>query len=262
MLQKKYMNLKKKNSTNFEENLLFSGIVSHERIKPFKHSFKYDLTYFWFDINLADKYKLLKKNKISFFSFFDKDHGPVKPEVKCLYKYFKEKLNLKKNEIKKIKVLCLPRTIGYVFNPISVFLIYNHKNIPTRIVFEVSNTFGERHAYACKVNKRGVYNLNKILYVSPFFQTEGKYKIQFNIKKKIVKLLIFYEINNVKVFKASFIGDSKTMSELNLLKLFIGNMFQNIKVTIGIYIQALKLWLKGARYINKPNKPENFITKL
>ena len=61
MLQKKYMNLKKKNSTNFEENLLFSGIVSHQRIKPFKHSFKYDLTYFWFDINLADKYKLLKK---------------------------------------------------------------------------------------------------------------------------------------------------------------------------------------------------------
>ena len=45
--------------------------------------------------------------------------------------------------------------------PISVFLIYNYKNIPTRIVFEVSNTFGERHAYACKVNKKGVYNLKQ-----------------------------------------------------------------------------------------------------
>ena len=46
------------------------------------------------------------------------------------------------------------------------------------------------------------------------------------------------------------------MSDYNLLKLFIGNMFQNLKVTFGIYIQALKLWLKGARYILKPNKPK------
>ena len=70
--------------------------------------------------------------------------------MKSLNQYFKKKLVLKKDDIKTIKVLCLPRTIGYVFNPISVFLIYNYKNIPIRIVFEVSNTFGERHAYACK----------------------------------------------------------------------------------------------------------------
>ena len=243
MLQKGYMILKKKNSTNFEENLLFSGIVSHERIKPFKHSFKYNVTYFWFDINISEKYKLLKKNKLSLFSFFDKDHGPVKPKVECLYRY-------------------LTRTIGYVFNPISVFLIYDYKNIPVRIVFEVSNTFGERHAYVCKVNTKGVYYLNKVLYVSPFFKTEGKYKIQFNIKKKVINLLIFYNVNNIRVFKASFIGNSKKMSEFNLLTLFFSNMFQNFKVTFGIYIQALKLWLKGAKYINKPNKPKNFITRI
>ena len=262
MLQEGYMILKKKNSTNFEENLLFSGIVSHERIKPFKHSFKYNVTYFWFDINISEKYKLLKKNKLSLFSFFDKDHGPVKPKVECLYRYLTSKLDFKKNEIKTIKVLCLPRTIGYVFNPISVFLIYDYKNIPVRIVFEVSNTFGERHAYVCKVNTKGVYYLNKVLYVSPFFKTEGKYKIQFNIKKKIINLLIFYNVNNIRVFKASFIGNSKKMSEFNLLTLFFSNMFQNFKVTFGIYIQALKLWLKGAKYINKPNKPKNFITRI
>ena len=246
---------------SFEENLLFSGIVSHERIKPFNHSFKYNLTYFWFDINLADKYGLLKKNKISLFSFYDKDHGPVKSNVECLYKYFKEKLNLKKDDIKTIKALCLPRTIGYVFNPISVFLIYNHKNIPIRIIFEVSNTFGERHAYVSKISVKGLYHLDKVLYVSPFFKKEGKYKIQFNIKKKIVNLFILYEVKNDTVFKASFIGKSKPISDPNLLRLFIRSIFQNLKVTFGIYIQALKLWIKGAKYIIKPKKPKNFITK-
>ena len=47
----------------------------------------------------------------------------------------------------------------------------------------------------------------------------------------MVNFLIFYEVNNIQVFKASFIGSSKKISELNLLKLFVGNMFQNIKVT-------------------------------
>ena len=47
--------------------------------------------------------------------------------------YLKTNLDLKKNEIKTIKVLCLPRTIGYVFNPISVFLIYDYKKVATRI---------------------------------------------------------------------------------------------------------------------------------
>ena len=105
---------------NFEENLLFSGIVSHERIKPFNHSFKYNLTYFWFDINLQINTNYSKKIKC-LFSFFEKDHGPIEPKVESLYEYFKDKLDLKKNDIKTIKVLCLPRTFGYVFNPISVF---------------------------------------------------------------------------------------------------------------------------------------------
>ncbi|MBD22112.1 MAG: hypothetical protein CL572_00390 [Alphaproteobacteria bacterium] len=256
------MQEKKKNLLKCEENFMFSGIVNHERIKPFRHSFKYHLTYFWFDINLTNRYRLLKKNKFSFFSFYDSDHGPVKPKIKCLFEYFKGKLDLKKKDIKKIKALCLPRTFGYVFNPISVFLIYNNDNLPVRIIFEVSNTFGERHAYVCKTNKKGIYHLNKMLYVSPFFKTKGKYEIHFNIKKKFVNLFILYEINNVKVFKASFIGKSMKMTEFNFLKIFFNNMFQNFKVTFGIYAQALKLWLKGATYIKKPNKPENFITKL
>ena len=75
-------------------------------------------------------------------------------------------------------------------------------------------------------------------------------------------MFILYEIKNQKVFEASFKGRSKEMNELNLVKLFFQNFFQNLKATTGIYIQALKLLIKGATYIRKPRKPENFITKL
>ena len=35
---------------------------------------------------------------------------------------------------------------------------------------------------------------------------------------------------------------------------------QNIKVTLGIYIQALKLFFKGAKYINRPNFSKTKLT--
>tara|TARA_B100001057_G_scaffold83594_1_gene79313 strand:- start:1257 stop:2021 length:765 start_codon:yes stop_codon:yes gene_type:complete len=243
------------------ENKVFTGIVSHTRHKPFKHTFKYKLTYFWFDINYSDSSFLFKKNKFSLFSFYEQDHGPVKKITKNLTEYFNKKVSLKKKKIKRIQAFCLPRMLGYVFNPISIFLLYNYRDIPEKIIFEVSNTFGERHAYLSEFKNIGEYTLKKKLYVSPFFKTEGKYKICFKINKNFVNLIIFYEINNKKVFEASFIGKSANMSNINLIKIFFKNIFQNPKVTLGIYIQALKLWFKGATYINKPKEPKDFITK-
>ena len=254
------MRLRRKISECFE-NKLFTGIVSHTRHKPFKHSFKYRLTYFWFDMNNSETSFLFKKNKFSIFSFYEKDHGPVKRINTNLSEYFNKKIGYSKEEFKKIQVFCLPRTFGYVFNPISVFLLYNNKNNPKKVIFEVSNTFGERHAYLCEFKHIGEYTLEKKLYVSPFFKTEGKYKICFKINKNFVNLTIFYEVKNTKVFEASFIGKSTDMSNLNLIKIFFKNTFQNFKVTVGIYIQALKLWFKGATYINKPKEPKDFITK-
>jgi len=46
------------------------------------------------------------------------------------------------------------------------------------------------------------------------------------------------------------------MNDKNLLICFFSNMFQNFKVTLAIYIEALKLYFKGARYINRPKKPK------
>ena len=254
------MKLRKKISDHCEDKL-FTGIVSHSRHKPFKHSFKYKLTYFWFNINNSDKSFLFKKNRFSIFSFYDKDHGPVKTINTNLTEYFSKKISYPKKEFKKIQAFCLPRTLGYVFNPISIFLLYDNKNTPKKVIFEVSNTFGERHAYLSEFKKTGKYTLKKELYVSPFFKTEGKYKICFKINKNFVNLIIFYVVKNTKVFEASFTGKSKDMSNINLIKIFFKNTFQNLKVTSGIYIQALKLWFKGAKYITKPKEPNNFITK-
>jgi len=245
---------------SFQENTIFSGLVSHTRLFPFQHTFKYKVNYFWFSLDNFRKYKFFKKNEFSLFSFYDKDHGPIEKNVD-LCEYFKKKINSKVTNISYIKAFCLPRIVGYNFNPISIFVCYNSKKNPNTIIFEVNNTFRERHIYSCKIlREKKLFNLKKKFYVSPFFSVEGYYKVQFKINNKKINLIIDYYLNKKKVFNASFNGIPRKMSNSNLIKTFLLSMTQNIKVTLSIYIQALKIFFKGAKYIKRPKFSKTIFT--
>ena len=246
------------NNITFLKDTLFEGTVSHLRYKPIRHSFQYNFCYFWFSLEEKKHLKFFKINRFSLFSFYDLDHG-TNNKKKNLYNFFKEKS--KKNGLKnidKICVFCLPRLLGYVFNPITVFVCFDQNLQPKAVIYQVNNTFNERHSYFCKINEKNL--VKKKFYVSPFFKVEGNYTISFKINSNKVCLNIIYKIKDKKVFEASFSGISKLMTDKNLLKFFFKNFFQNFKVTIGIYFEALKLFLKGAKYIQKPKKPKKFFS--
>ena len=247
---------------NFQENIIFSGLVTHTRIHPFEHTFNYKVNYFWFRVDEFETYKLFKKNKFSLFSFFDKDHGPIENKGDIV-DYFKKNVGKKVIEFSFVKAFCLPRILGYNFNPISIFICYDSKKKPHTIIFEVNNTFNERHLYACRVSKnKNIFNLKKRFYVSPFFNVKGDYKILFKIDDKKINLIIDYYLNKKKVFNASFNGTSRKMNDKNLLNIFLTSFIQNIKVTIAIYIQALKLVTKGAKYIKRPKFSKTVLSKI
>ncbi len=248
----------------FQEDSLFEGIVTHTRISPFIHKFKYYVTYFWFDIKNFKNFFLFKKNKFSLFSFYENDHGSEKNYKNGLYEHLLKNIqsfpNLKVNFI---KMFCLPRILGYSFNPISIFICYDKSKKAKIAIFEVNNTFNERHAYYCKIlNKDGVFYFKKKLYVSPFFKVRGFYKINLKVNKNKISLLINYEVRKKNVFSASFFGKARKLTSSNLIKVFLRNMLQNMKITFGIYYQALKLYLKGAKYIKKPFKSTNKISSI
>lgn len=243
------------------ENTMYSGEVRHTRLYPIYHSFKYKLVYFWFDIEKFSNTILFKKNKFALFSFNENDHGE-----------FKQKSPLKesfKNELQKhqiynfdsVMVLCLPRILGYVFNPIAVFVFYK-KESPIALIFEVSNTFDEKHAYICKITgKTNRFKMKKRLYVSPFFKVKGYYNINFCINKNSTKLSVIYKCDEKILFEACFNGCSIKFTGRNIIKVFFSRLLQNVKVTLAIYYEALKLFLKGATYRVKPKKNKNFYSK-
>ena len=247
---------------SFVEDSIYQGKVFHKRFIPFEHSFSYNLSYLWIDIQ-EKKYRFLKYNKVCLISFFDCDHGEVgRDKGESLFSYLKKELRKKKiYNAFFIKVLCLPRILNYQFNPISIFVCFSKKKEPIAIIYQVSNTFGERHAYIRKLPSEDCRSLKKF-HVSPFFGVKGHYKISLEISEKIGRLMINYDAGGKKLLTASFNGNAKTINELNLFKLILVNCLQNFKVTLGIYYEALKLWFKGATYNKKPGKPENFSTKI
>ena len=128
---------------------IYNGTVIHKRFKPKEHYFKYKV--FSLLINLSELDELDKKinffslNRFNLISFYEKDHG--KRDNTSLIHWVKK--NLEDNNINsenvKIKLLCYPRILGYVFNPLSVFYIYDIDEKLVCILYEVKNTFGEQH---------------------------------------------------------------------------------------------------------------------
>jgi DUF1365 family protein len=70
-----------------------------------------------------------------------------------------------------------PRSLGYAFNPISVFWCFDDAGEQAGVVLEVHNTYGDRHAYLVHPDEQGRARTEKAMYVSPFHGVDGTYDI-------------------------------------------------------------------------------------
>ena len=124
---------------------IYNGTVIHKRYKPKEHFFKYSVFSLLLDLSeleiLSDKIRFFSINRFNLISFFEKDHG--NRDDTSLVGWVKK--NLEQNQINteniKIKLLCYPRIFGYVFNPLSIFSVYNQNDTLVSILYEVKNTF-------------------------------------------------------------------------------------------------------------------------
>ncbi len=248
-----------KNKYKFN-NSVYEGKVFHSRKKPKKHSFRYHVFYLHLNLNniKKKKYKLLSFNKFNLFSFYEKDHGPKGCEN--LEKWIKELL--KKNNIiiniNQVYLLTLPRILGYVFNPLSIYSCFDKKGNLIVQIYEVHNTFNQRYFYIVEntfeeKNYENIYN--KRFHVSPFMSMKGSYKFKSIIKKDKIYLLIKYS-SKKENFMASFSGKKQSLTDMRLLKYFFKIPMMTIKIIVGIHYEAIILYLKGVRYYKCP-KPSN-----
>jgi DUF1365 family protein len=246
---------------------IYNGTVIHKRFKPKIHYFKYRVFSLLIDLSeleyLSEKIKFFSHNKFNLVSFYEKDHG--NRDGSSLVSWVKK--NLKDNNINsedvKIKLLCYPRILGYVFNPLSVFYIYNIDEKLICILYEVKNTFGEQHTYIFKVdNDQNLYqhNCSKKFHVSPFIEMNCKYFFRLLKPGEKISVIIDQYQTDEKILYASQDGQRVDFNTKELIKSYLKHPLMTFKIISAIHFEAFKLWLKGIKFIKKKIKMKNNIT--
>ena len=246
---------------------IYNGTVIHKRFKPKTHFFKYSVFSLLIDLSELDQLdkniKFFSFNKFNLISFFERDHGDR--DGSSLVEWVKK--NLDKNNISsedvKIKLLCYPRIFGYVFNPLSVFFIYNSNEKLISILYEVKNTFGEQHTYIFKVeNENNIFqhNCSKKFHVSPFIEMNCDYFFKILKPGEKMSVIIDQYQTNEKILYASQDGKRVDFNSKELLKSYLKHPLMTFKIISAIHFEAFKLWTKGIKFIKKKLKIKNNIT--
>jgi DUF1365 family protein len=247
---------------------IYQSRVFHKRVKPKQHRLAYRVFYMLLDLDELDtlhrRLRWFSVNSFNVFSFFDRDHGPGtnKPLRPWLEREL-EKAGVTLNG-GRIRLLCLPRIFGYVFNPISVFFCHDQNDSLRAILYEVSNTFGQRHSYLVKISGSDLgaltHSCEKRLYVSPFMEVSGRY--HFTVKKPGERLLVHIHQTDADgpILDAWIKGNRQVISDPALITTLIRYPLLTLKVIAGIHWEALKLLVKGIGLKSRPEPPDQPVT--
>ncbi len=230
---------------------LYFGYVTHIRVRPKYHKFKYRVFSIYADLellqNISKKSLFFGFNKPSIFSFYDKDHGLR--DGSSTVSWFKKILEQKGISSQgRIFISCYPRILGYVFNPITVYFYYNNLGDLKAILYEVKNTFGEQCCYFIKINsneKRYNHRHKKEMIVSPFNSINHVYEFNLNTPEDIFFLNIDEFDSKGRILTAFFKGKKRRFSDFNLMLAFFMYPLMTIKIIAAIHYEALKLFIKG-----------------
>lgn len=245
---------------------IYRATVMHRRYFPRGHRFSYGVYYGLFD--LAELPELDRSvagfgfNRGAPFSFQERDHGPR--DGSPLRPWLESALAEAGVDLEggPIRILTMPRIFGYVFNPISVWFAYGPDEDLRAVLYEVSNTFGERLSYLCPVDpdaKRADGSVRhlfaKQLFVSPFIDMEADYDFVTRAPDERVSLLIRETVAGEHLLTATLVGKRRDFTSHELWSAFATHPFVTLKVIGAIHGEALRLWRKGAPYRRRGPAP-------
>ena len=247
---------------------LYSGTVAHKRLRPRIHALKYRAFWMLFDLDeltrLGRSLRLFRHNRFGLFSFYDRDHGdgsgaPLRGWVES---------HLSEAQIDfdggAIRLLCLPRILGYAFNPISIFFCYRRDETLAAILYEVNNTFGQRHSYLIAVAPGASRTISqsapKRLYVSPFNDMDMSYA--FTVQPPVAAVTVGVDAHDSQglMITTSLSGKRREISDRAIAATFARHPLLTFKVIAGIHWEALQLWLKGMKITERPPRPDMPVT--
>ncbi|MFP5430317.1 MAG: DUF1365 domain-containing protein [Gammaproteobacteria bacterium] len=248
-------------------NWLYHGAVSHVRLRPRHHAFRYPALFICVPLSrLGDlQSRLFSLNRFNLFSLHERDHGKGQSAPAWIRSVLaSEGVTEADGET---WLMTMPRILGFVFNPVSFWWCHDASGQLRAVLCEVNNTFGERHCYLVMASDRGAIgdmtplDCRKIFHVSPFLEVKGHYCFRFSNQSARRTVAIDYVDDGQMVLKTVVTGQAMPLDDRHLVKTFLSFGLATVMVVVRINWQALKLWLKGIRFHSKPALPSREISQ-
>ncbi len=247
---------------------LFPGRVTHARLKPRQHRLAYRIYSLLIDLDeletLDRRLKLFSLDHFNLFSFYRKDRGDRSgSDLKAQVEHSMRAGGIEPDG-GAVRLLTIPRLLGWAFNPVSVFFCYGRDSELRAILWEVDNTFGERHGYLIPVEKHTgeeiVQRCHKAFYVSPFMDMDLRYEFKVFAPTEKLSIRIDTFDHEGLVMTARHLAKRVELTDASLLKAFLAIPFLTLNVIGGIHWEALKIWMKGIRLRVRPTPPEELVS--
>jgi uncharacterized protein len=242
---------------------IYHGVVVHKRLSPKQHAFSYRVFALCLDVDEIDhldrSLRLFSRNRFNLLSFHDSDLGdgdgaPIGERTRRLlddagFGSFGAR----------IEIVCYPRVLGYVFNPLSVYFCRDRDGRLGTVIYEVSNTFRERKSYVigAGASRDGVLtqSCDKELYVSPFTQPAGTY--EFHMMPPAERALIGVALREAgePVLKTHFNGKRLALDDRAIAAMWVRHPLMTLKVISAIHVEAARLWTKGVPLVTRHTSP-------
>jgi cyclopropane-fatty-acyl-phospholipid synthase len=255
---------------------IYEATLSHQRKFPVEHEFNYPVPVFIFD--LAELESKTLDN-----SLFRTRPGPFFPRLLSLanrdYLYYGEdglRQKLKKALAQaglepklaesKVRLITSARFLGYVFNPVSFWLIYSQSRDDklSAVVAEVNNTFGEKHIYALKNPLPSAFparfKTKKDFHVSPFNDLKGDYDFLFFDSQSELRVEIELIREGKSLLKAKLWSDQpgRPVTTPNLARLLFHP--QRGLTYPRILLQAARLYFQRKLPVHEKPEPQSPMT--
>ena len=270
------MNLAVNTSINTNRNptdlnsAIYTGQVRHRRFSPKSNAFLYNVFMVYLDLQeLDDVFKQSRWWSIDRFNvaqfkrsdFFDKHaDGSLYDAVSS----WLERENGSRPE-GPIRMLANLRYFGFIINPITCYYCFDKtgKELQT-IILEVTNTpWGEYCKYILNVtdsdkdvsmpqSKKQVIKFSKKMHVSPFQPMDLEYYWVGRAPDKNLLIHIDVQQGQQSVFDATLTLKRQAMSKRTMNSILWRYPLMTMKVVVGIYWEALKLFVKRIPFYSLP----------
>ena len=243
------------------------GQVIHNRKSPKQHRFEYHMCWCVFDLDRLEDWfaqsKLWGHNKWSVFGLYDNDYinTEKQPIKQKLQHYISQQTN--QDFDGQVLLFTHPRFLGYGFNSVNFYFCYTDNTLGqqlTYIVSEINNTpWGEKHLYLHDCSKATEtadslsFEFDKQFHISPFVSMNMHYRWDFNISADRIAVKMWVKKQAETLLTVVLDTKITPLVENKPSGFLLKRPFQPWKMSVGIYWQAFKLWIKKIPIYDHPN---------